>query len=79
MDGALWDAPPADLAHLGYLPAGFTPSSLAAVADAARAARAAKGNPAQAAREVAWGLQPALPATLIGDAVDLALAMLGED
>jgi hypothetical protein len=74
MDGENFLSPPATTVHPGPVPTGFTPLTLAAVMAAARTARAESRDPAMAAREAAWGLHPALPASLIGDAVEHVLA-----
>lgn len=58
------------------IPTGFTPMTLAAVMTIAAAARAGGRDPARAARDMAWGLHPALPAALITDAVEHVLARI---
>lgn len=68
-------SPPAgDRARPGVIPAGFAEASVAALLAVARAARAAGEDPAAEVRDLAWGLHPALPASLIGDAVEYVLA-----
>lgn len=74
MDGERFLSPSAAIVLRMLVPIGFTPPTLAAVMAAACAARADGRDPAQAAREAAWGQHPALPASLIGDAVEFVLA-----
>ena len=70
MDGEIWDPPAGDPARPGAIPAGFTGASIAALLAAARSLRPAGGDPAAEMRALAWGLHPALPAPLVGDAVE---------
>lgn len=76
MDGEAWEPSAAGVVQPVLVPAGFTPATLEAVIHAARAARAAGRDPAAVARDVAWGQHPALPASLISDAVQHVLARI---
>jgi len=76
MDGEAWDASADGVVQAGPIPAGFTAVTLEGVISAARAARAAGRDPAAVARDAAWGQHPALPASLISDAVQHVLARI---
>nr|WP_314075208.1 hypothetical protein [uncultured Roseococcus sp.] len=76
MDGEIRDPSAGDLARPGAVPVGFNEASTAALLAMAQAARAAGIDPAAEVRDLAWGLHPALPAALIGDAVEHVLARI---
>ncbi|MBS7810558.1 hypothetical protein [Roseococcus pinisoli] len=76
MRGEIRDPPAGALARPGAVPVGFNGASMAALLAVARSARAAGIDPAAEVRDLAWGLHPALPAALIGDAVEHVLARI---
>lgn len=58
------------------LPAWIAEATLRAVEQAARHARACGRDSAAAAREAVWMRHPALPATMVADAVSIVLRRL---